>query len=84
LETKEYKVNYKKHRDKYRTITYKIEKDSKSTLRAQEANNMHFLDAQLVRHILKRFDVICIHDCFGMRLCELHLVMDEINNYYSE
>lgn len=83
VNTQEYKINYKKNRDKYTNILYMINEDEEATLRAQEANNMHYLDAQLVKEILKFFEVITIHDCFGIRLCELHLVMDKINEYYS-
>jgi hypothetical protein len=44
---------------------------------------MHYLDALLVKEIMKYFDLIAIHDCFGIRLCELHKVIDKINEYYS-
>ena len=81
---KEYKITYKKIRDKYVDIEYKFTDDKKSTKRALEANNMHFLDARLVKYILKKFDVLTVHDCFGIRLCELHLLMDKINKYYEK
>jgi hypothetical protein len=45
---------------------------------------MHYLDAILIKEIIESFDIIPIHDCFGVRLCELHLVMDKINSYYSK
>lgn len=80
----EYKVNYKQGRDKYTNTLFMLDNDDKATERALEANNMHYLDAQLVKHIVTLFEVITIHDCFGVRLGELHLVMDEVNNYYSE
>ena len=83
LEKKEYKVTYKKIRDKYQELIYEIVEDKESALRAREANNMHYLDARLVNKVLEEFDVLPIHDCFGIRLCEVHLVMDLINNYYS-
>ena len=81
---KEYKITYKKHRDKYTGNLYMIIEDKESTERAMEANNMHYLDALLVKKILEKFDIISIHDCFGIRLCEMHLVIDEINDYYSK
>jgi len=81
---KDYKINYNNLRDKYTDILYMHDYDEKNTLRALEANNMHLLDAQLVKHVLKKFDVVSIHDCFGIRLSELHLVMDYINKYYSD
>ena len=81
---KKYKVTYKTIRDKYVDVEYKFINDKKSTKRALEANNMHFLDACLVKHILKKFDVLTMHDCFGIRLCELHLLMDKINKYYEK
>lgn len=84
LDKKEYKINYKKLRDKYIKITYRIIEDIKSTERGKEANNMHYLDAMLVKYVIEFFDIIAIHDCFGIRLCELHLVMDKINEYYSK
>jgi hypothetical protein len=83
IDKKEYKINYKKLRDKYINVTYKIIEDIKSTERGKEANNMHYLDAMLVKYVIEFFDIIAIHDCFGIRLCELHLVMDKINEYYS-
>jgi hypothetical protein len=58
--------------------------DEKASERASEANNMHYLDSSLIRHLLNKFEIIPIHDCIGMRLCEVHLIMDEINSYYSE
>jgi len=58
--------------------------DEKATQRALEANNMHYLDAKLVKYIIREFDIISVHDCFGIRLCELHLIMDKINKYYSK
>jgi hypothetical protein len=84
IDKKEYKINYNNLRDKYIEKLYEISKDSKSTERSMEANNMHYLDALLVKEILEFFDIISIHDCFGIRLCELHLVMDKINEYYSK
>ena len=82
--SKEYKINYNKARDKYSENSYEINEDIKSTERAMEANNMHYLDALLVKEIMEFFDIISIHDCFGIRLCELHLVMDKVNEYYSK
>ena len=84
LYKKEYKINYKKTREKYTDVYYMLHDDNKSTNRALEANNMHYLDAKLVKEILNNFEIISIHDCFGIRLCELHLIMDEINEYYSK
>jgi hypothetical protein len=81
---KEYKINYKKLREKYSVNYYELIEDTISTERSKEANNMHYLDALLVKEIIEFFDIISIHDCFGIRLCELHLVMDKINKYYSE
>lgn len=83
INKKDYKINYKKARDKYTDFLYSIKEDEEATNRALEANNMHYLDAQLVKEVLKKFEVIPIHDCFGIRLCELHLIMDLINDYYS-
>jgi hypothetical protein len=79
----EYKINYKNKREKY-THTIKMGiKDEKKSSSALEANNMHYLDALLVQHISKQIDVICIHDCFGVRLSELHVLMDITNKYYN-
>lgn len=80
----EYKVTYKKLRDKYSDVTYDIVEDKEGTLRSMEANNMHYLDAKLVKKVIENFDILPIHDCFGIRLSELHLVVDEINEYYSK
>ena len=82
--TRDYKINYNKHRDKYQNILYLLYEDVEATQRACEANNMHFLDAELVKQMLAKFEIITIHDCFGIRLCELHSIMDEINLYYSK
>jgi len=84
LKKNEYKVTYKEVRDKYQDFVYEIVEDKRSALRAREANNMHYLDAKLVNHVLEEYDILPIHDCFGIRLCEVHLVMDLINKYYSE
>lgn len=81
---KDYKITYKKLRDKYSDIVYNIIEDKEGSFRAREANNMHYLDAKLVKKIFESFDIIAIHDCFGIRLCELHLVIDNINLYYSK
>lgn len=80
---KEYKINYKKIRHKYLDISYSNEYDEKATLRSNEANNMHYLDSLLVEELLNYFEVITVHDCFGIRLCEVHKVIDKINEYYS-
>jgi hypothetical protein len=77
-------VNYKKGRDKYIDIKYIIEEDKKSSMRALEANNMHYRDSELVKEIIDEYEVITIHDCFGISLFELHNVMDKINSYYSK
>ena len=84
LEKKEYKITYQKVRDKYQDFIYEIIEDEKSALRAREANNMHYLDARVVNRVLEKFEILPIHDCFGIRLSEVHLVMDLINEYYSE
>ena len=84
LSKRDYKINYKKLRDKYRDVIYDIVEDREATLRANEANNLHYLDAKLIKAIIESFDILPIHDCFGIRLSELHLVMDEINKYYSK
>ena len=84
IKVDEYKVNYKKARDKYTNVLYMLIEDPKTSETALEANNMHYLDALLVKEILKNFEVLTVHDDFGIRLCELHLVMDEINKYYSK
>jgi hypothetical protein len=44
---------------------------------------MQYLDACLVKEVVKYFDVIVIHCNFHIRLRELHLVMIKINKYYS-
>ncbi len=80
----EYKINYKNARDKYTNTLYMLNYDEDTTNKASEANNMHRLDALLVKEILKKFEILTIHDDFGIRLCELHLVIDEINEYYSK
>lgn len=80
----EYKINYKKARDKYSNVLYMLTEDEKGTKRALEANNMHYRDAELVKNIIEKFEIIPIHDCFGVRLSEIHLIMDEINLYYSK
>lgn len=84
MSIQDYKINYKKSRDKYRSTLYMINDDKKTAKIASEANNMHYLDAQLVKRLTSEFELITIHDCFGIRLCELHLVMDKVNKYYSE
>jgi hypothetical protein len=53
-------------------------------MRALEANNMHNLDSNIIKKILEEIEIISIHDCIGVRLCDLHLVMDLLNKYYSE
>lgn len=83
VNNKEYKINYNKKRDKYTNTLYMLTHDEKKTQKALEANNMHYLDAELVKEILSKFEIIPIHDCFGIRLNELHLVIDIINKYYS-
>jgi hypothetical protein len=84
LYSKEYKINYKHLRDKYIRNEYSSEYDKYSSDIGLEANNMHYLDSLLVKEILQKYDVITIHDCFCIRLCELHNVMDSLNKYYSK
>jgi hypothetical protein len=60
-----------------------LDDDDETSRRALQANNMHYRDAELVRYLVKRHDIISIHDCFGVRLCDLHLLIDDINLYYS-
>lgn len=79
----EYKINYDNKRDKYSNMWYLQVYDEKKTITANEANNMHYLDGWLVRYIISTVEVIPIHDCFGVRLCELHIMMDAVNNHYS-
>ena len=83
VNTREYKINYKKARDKYVDTLYMINHDEKNTAIALEANNMHYRDAELVHHLLEKFELLTIHDCFGVRLSELHKLIDSINTYYS-
>jgi hypothetical protein len=80
----EYKINFGRHRDKYVEYWYTYIDDLKKTEIANEANNMHYLDSLLVSHILSNLEVLTIHDCFGVRLCELHKLMDLINVYYNK
>jgi hypothetical protein len=61
-----------------------IVNDDDATKKALEANNMHYLDAQLIKNIINDLEVLSIHDCIGIRLCELHILMDKINLYYSK
>ena len=83
LSNKEYKINYKCARDKYIDTIYEISEDIKNTEKALKANNMHYRDSELVKHILENYDILPIHDCFGIRLCEVHKIIDKINYYYS-
>ena len=71
-------------RDKYVDVEYSITRDLRKSTIAREANNLHYLDAALVAEILEKFEILTIHDCFGVRLCELHLFMDNVNRYYSD
>lgn len=80
---KEYKINHRGHRDKYIERDYKVVRDESKTKIAQQANNLHYIDATLVREMLRSVNLITIHDCFGVRLCDLHILMDNINAYYS-
>lgn len=79
----EYKINYKNKRDKYTDTLYMLISDEETTIRASEANNMHSLDSDLLIYIISQLEVIGIHDCFGVRLCELHTLIDNVNKYYS-
>lgn len=80
---KEYKINFRGHRDKYIEKEYTITEDPDKAKTALWANNLHYRDAELVRTILKDFDVLTIHDCFGVRLSQLHLLIDSVNKYYN-
>lgn len=83
-ERKEVKVNYRGERDKYIFKKYAEAPNNKKTRIATKANNLHYLDSTLVRLVLSRMDAITIHDCFGVRSGELHILMDLINDYYKE
>jgi hypothetical protein len=45
---------------------------------------MHYLDAKLVRFVLTEMEALTIHDSFGVRLGELHILIDKVNAYYGE
>ena len=62
---------------------YKVIKVVK-TERALKANVMHFLDSNLVYYILRRpYSAYTVHDMFVVNIKNTHLLMDDINNYYS-
>lgn len=81
---RDYKINYKEGRDKYTEFSYNLLEDEETTKRALEANNTQHKDSKLVEKVLEKHEVLTVHDCFGVRLCELHLLMDTINDYYSK
>ena len=83
LTRKDVKITYKRKRDKYQEITYEKKKNEKASERAMEANNAHYLDAKVVRYQIKEHDLLTVHDCYGVRLCEMHLLIDNINKYFS-
>lgn len=80
----EYKIQYRGLRDKYLYNEYTYINDDYSTKKANEANNLHHLDSELVRYILKKYGIITIHDCYGIPIYMVHDVIDDINLYYSE
>jgi len=81
---KEFKVTLWNKRDKYTIVDIEKKLDEKTTRKSLKANNMHYLDSSLIRYLSKKLELLTIHDEFGVRLCELHLLMDEINFYYSK
>lgn len=83
LEKKEIKITYKNRRDKYLKIIYEKIINEKASERANEANNAHYLDSTLVKHQVTERELVSVHDCFGVRLCELHLLIDSLNKYFS-
>jgi hypothetical protein len=63
---------------------YKVIKVVK-TERALKANVMHFLDSNLVYYILRRpYSAYTVHDMFVVNIKNTHLLMDDINKYYSD
>lgn len=32
---------------------------------------------------MKDYDILLLHDRFGMELCKIHKFIDKINNYYN-
>jgi hypothetical protein len=60
-----------------------LDEDKVATKNALEANNMHYLDSKLMSFVMEKYNILPVHDCFGIRLCEVHLVIDLINHYYS-
>lgn len=57
--------------------------DWNSTMRALDPNIIHALDAALVRYILQYQNIYTIHDCFGVDISGLHILYQNINNYFS-
>lgn len=80
----EYKVQYLGERDKYIYKNIIYVEDEKSSNTALEANNLHYLDSLLVKHLLNKYKIITIHDCYGIPLSRLHEVMDDVNIYYAK
>lgn len=80
----EYKVQYRGVRDKYCRYHIKYIYDHRSTIDALEANNLHYLDSLLVKYLIQKQNLITIHDCYGVNLDTLHILMDEINTYYNK
>jgi len=82
--SKEYKIQYMNHRDKYLEYENNYDYDEKSSINSLEANNLHKIDALLVRYVLELLDVITIHDCFGVRIKDVAKLMDVVNTYYQK
>lgn len=70
-------------RDKYIVKWVTWLEDYEKEKKSEEANNIQHLDSLLMKYMLERMDIMGIHDCFGVRLCELHNLIDNVNLYYG-
>lgn len=44
---------------------------------------MHALDADLIHFLAARVDCIQIHDCVGISIYDIHILVDSLNEYYK-
>lgn len=59
------------------------EVDSKQTSKSTNANVIQGMDAELLRYIVNRNHVSCVHDSFGFSLEDTCNVMDCCNRYFQ-
>jgi hypothetical protein len=57
--------------------------DFKKSIKALSANHIQAADAEFLRYLIARHNLLCVHDSFNFNLRDTGFIMDSCNNYYK-